>query len=193
MDGGAFGFDAQAVHLPEIDLPAVVAPHDVAPSIGVEVAGALDLPVGADRSVRDGPFRFDVRPAHFPDVSLTTFVAPQNVAFIIGVEVPGALDVPVGCDDRMRCTALAVDRRTVHVPEIDFAAVVSPQDVAVAVAVEIATVGRVQDRKTAGAGPGHKVTDQRAGACYEIDRVQLGRAADGQQGKPGTGRHGGVS
>jgi len=76
MGNGAFRFDVQPVHLPDVDLPAVVAPHDVALSIGVEVAGALDLPVGADRGMRDGPFRFDVLPVHLPDVSLTAVVAP---------------------------------------------------------------------------------------------------------------------
>src|SRR6266498_30689 len=36
----AFCFDVQASHLPDVDLPAVVAPYNVAVAIAVEVAGA---------------------------------------------------------------------------------------------------------------------------------------------------------
>src|SRR5215211_3436227 len=48
--------DRQAIHLPGVDLPAVVAPENVALAITVEVADVLDVPVVGNRSVRDAAF-----------------------------------------------------------------------------------------------------------------------------------------
>src|SRR6266540_1966246 len=39
VSDSAFGFDLQAIHLPDVDLPAVVAPEDVAVTVTVEIAG----------------------------------------------------------------------------------------------------------------------------------------------------------
>jgi hypothetical protein len=55
----AFGFNRQAIHLPDVDLPAVVAPENVAVAVTVEVADALDVPVVGDWSVRSAAFGFD--------------------------------------------------------------------------------------------------------------------------------------
>jgi uncharacterized protein (DUF2062 family) len=52
----ALSFDLQAIHLPQIDLPAVVAPKKVALAVAVEVAAALDVPIIGYRSVRDTSF-----------------------------------------------------------------------------------------------------------------------------------------
>jgi hypothetical protein len=52
MRHAAFGFDPQAIHLPEIDLPAVVAPENVVVAVAVEVAGALNVPVARNWRVR---------------------------------------------------------------------------------------------------------------------------------------------
>src|SRR6266511_1099288 len=73
---GAFGFHLQAIHLPDVDLPAVVAPENVALAIAVEVAEALDVPVVGDRSVDDAAFGFDPQAVHLPDVDLPAVVAP---------------------------------------------------------------------------------------------------------------------
>jgi hypothetical protein len=43
--GSPLRFDRLAIHLPEIDLPAVVAPENVVVAVAVEVAGALNVPV----------------------------------------------------------------------------------------------------------------------------------------------------
>src|SRR5262245_58417895 len=45
MRHAALGFDRQAIHLPEIDLPAVVAPQNVVVAVAIEVAGPLNVPV----------------------------------------------------------------------------------------------------------------------------------------------------
>src|SRR6266498_2295842 len=73
---GAFGFDLQAIHLPDVDLPAVVAPQNVAVAVAIEVAGALDLPIVGDRSMRDTAFRFGPQAIHLPDVDWSAVVAP---------------------------------------------------------------------------------------------------------------------
>src|SRR2546430_7613027 len=79
--------DLQAIHLPDIDLPIVVAPENVAVAVAVLRADALDMPIAGDRSVRDDAFRFNVQADHLPDVDLPAVVAPQNVALPIPVEV----------------------------------------------------------------------------------------------------------
>src|SRR5262249_33535489 len=50
--GSALGFDLQAIHLPQIDLPVVVAPKNIALQVAVEVADAFDVPGGGNRSMR---------------------------------------------------------------------------------------------------------------------------------------------
>jgi hypothetical protein len=52
VDDAAFGFDPQAIHLPDVDRSVVVAPEKVALPITVEVADALDVVVVGDRIVR---------------------------------------------------------------------------------------------------------------------------------------------
>src|SRR6266511_197295 len=87
MRGSAFGFDRQPIHLPEIDLPAVLAPQNVALPITVEVADALDVVVVGNRSVRDRAFCFDVQAIHLPEIDLPAVVAPENVALAVVVDV----------------------------------------------------------------------------------------------------------
>src|SRR5262249_25685673 len=87
MRDRAFHFYVHAVHLPQINLPAVVSPKDVARKIRVEVAGALDMPVGGDGSVRDRAPRVDAQAIHFPEIDLPVVVAPKDVAVEVAVEV----------------------------------------------------------------------------------------------------------
>src|SRR6266511_6476191 len=90
-----FRRDPQTIHLPGVDLPAVVTPENVALAVIVVVADVLDVPVVGDRSMRDRAFGFDVQAIHLPDVDLPAVVAPENVALTITVEVADALDMPV--------------------------------------------------------------------------------------------------
>ena len=77
MRDAAFGFDPQAVHLPDIDLAAaVLTPENVALAVTVEVADVLDVPVVGDESVRDAALRLDPLAIHLPDVDLPAVVAP---------------------------------------------------------------------------------------------------------------------
>src|SRR6266581_4398379 len=92
---GAFGFDLQAIHFPDVDLPAVVAPEKVALPITVEVAEALDMPVVGNWRVRHAAFGLDRQAIHLPEVDLSAVVAPENVVVAVAVEVAGALNVPV--------------------------------------------------------------------------------------------------
>ena len=47
-----------AIHLPDIDLAAaVLTPENVAVAIAVEIADALDVPIGGDWGVRDSALR----------------------------------------------------------------------------------------------------------------------------------------
>src|SRR5262245_45937576 len=46
-----FRGDLQTIHLPEVNLPAVVAPENVALAISVVVADVLNVPIGRDESV----------------------------------------------------------------------------------------------------------------------------------------------
>src|SRR4029453_15584974 len=66
----AFRRDSQTIHLPGVNLPAVVAPEDVALAITVEVADVLDVVIVGNRGVRDAAFGFDPQAIHLPDVDL---------------------------------------------------------------------------------------------------------------------------
>src|SRR5438445_6747940 len=91
-----FRGDLQPIHLPGVDLPAVVAPENVAAlAIIVVVADVLDMPIVADRSVHDGAFGFDLHAIHLPDVDLPAVVAPENVALAVTVEVARAVALPL--------------------------------------------------------------------------------------------------
>src|SRR5215211_1507036 len=72
----ALCFDLQAIHLPDIDLPIVVAPENVTVAVAVLRADALDVPIAGDGSVRDRALRFDVQAVHLPNVDLPAVVAP---------------------------------------------------------------------------------------------------------------------
>jgi hypothetical protein len=80
-------YDLQAVHLPEIDLPAVVAPKNVAVAVGVEVAAALNVPIVGDQSVRNAAFGGGLKTRHAPDVELAAVVAPKKIAGAVAVEI----------------------------------------------------------------------------------------------------------
>src|SRR6266540_2702736 len=84
---GAFGFDLQAIHLPDVDLPAVVTPENVALPVSIEVADALDVPVVGNWSVHDTAFGFDRLAIHLPEVDLSAVVAPENAALAVAIEV----------------------------------------------------------------------------------------------------------
>jgi hypothetical protein len=71
---GAFCFDLQAVHLPDIDPSTVVALHNVAVAIAIEVAGTLDRPMVGNARVRDGAFHFYVQAIHLPDMPHRTTI-----------------------------------------------------------------------------------------------------------------------
>jgi hypothetical protein len=136
---GTFSRDPQTVHLPDVNLPAVVAPENVAAlAVIVIVADVLDVPIGADRSVRDGAFHLDVQAVHLPDVDLASILAPENVAVAVTVEVAEALDVPIVGDESVRHTAFGFDPQAIHLPEIDLPAVVAPENVALTITIEVA-------------------------------------------------------
>src|SRR6266511_1851474 len=134
---GAFGFDPQAIHLPDVDRSAVVTPEKVALPIAVEVADALDVPVVGDWRVRHAAFGFDRQAIHLPEVDLSAVVAPENVVVAVAVEVAGALNVPVIGNWSVRHAAFGFDPQAIHLPEIDLPAVVAPENAALAVAIEV--------------------------------------------------------
>ena len=76
VDDAAFGFNPQAVHLPDVDRSAVVAPEKVALPITVEVADALDMPVVGDWRVRHAAFVFDSQAIHLPEIDRPAVVPP---------------------------------------------------------------------------------------------------------------------
>src|SRR6266508_4631418 len=137
VDDGAFGFDLQAIHLPDVDLSAVVAPENVALPIAVEVAEALDVPVVGDWRVRHAAFVFDSQAIHLPEIDLPAVVPPEHVVVAVAVEVAGALNVPVSGNWSVRHAAFGFDPQAIHLPEIDLPAVVAPENATLAVAVEI--------------------------------------------------------
>ena len=73
------------LHLPGHDRAVVVAPQDVGIAVGVEVAGALDLPAG--RRERDVVVLDVVAVLHLPGHDRAVAVAPDDVAVAVGVEV----------------------------------------------------------------------------------------------------------
>src|SRR2546422_6089098 len=144
---GAFGFDLEVIHLPDIDLPAVVPPYNVALAIAVEVADALDVPVVGNWSVHDAAFGFDRQAIHLPEIDLSAVVAPENVVVAVAVEVAGALNVPVAGNWSVRNAPFGFDPQAIHLPEIDLPAVVAPKNPALAVTIEVVRhVARAPDR-----------------------------------------------
>jgi hypothetical protein len=130
-----------AIHLPDIDLAAVLTPENVAVAIAVEIVDALDVPIARDRKAHDSALRLNLLAIHLPDIDLAAAVlTPENVAVAIAVEVTDALDVPIGGDWGVRDSALRLNLLAIHhLPDIDLAAaVLTPENVAVAIAVEIA-------------------------------------------------------
>ena len=87
MHGSALRFDRLAIHLPEIDLPAVVAPEHVVVAVAVEVAGALNVPIGGNWRVRGSAPAYDLQAIHLPELDLPTVVAPENAALAVAIEV----------------------------------------------------------------------------------------------------------
>src|SRR2546426_6544436 len=70
-----------------IDLPAVMTPENVVVAVAVEVAGALNVPVSGNWSVRHAAFGFDRQAIHLPEIDLPAVVAPENAALAVVVEV----------------------------------------------------------------------------------------------------------
>jgi hypothetical protein len=87
MRHAAFGFDGKAIHLPEIDLPAVVPPKNVALAVAVEIAAALDVPIVGYRRVRHTAFAIGLQTVHVPEIDLSSFMTPENVAVAVAVEI----------------------------------------------------------------------------------------------------------
>src|SRR5262249_27739051 len=112
-----FRGDLQTIHLPEVNLSAIVAPENVALAVTVVVADVLDVPIRRDGSVRGSALRFDLQAIHLPQIDLPGVVPPKNIALQVAVEVADAFDVPGGGDRSMRGSALRFDRQAVHLPE----------------------------------------------------------------------------
>src|SRR5207253_9029497 len=79
--------DPHAIHLPEIDLPAIVAPEHVVVAVAVEVAGALNVPIVGNWRVRGSAPAYDLQAIHLPELDLPTVVAPENAALAVAIEV----------------------------------------------------------------------------------------------------------
>src|SRR6266508_4164801 len=185
VDDGAFGFDLQAIHLPDVDLSAVVAPENVALPIAVEVADALDVPVVGDWRVRHAAFVFDSQAIHLPEIDRPAVVAPENVVVAVGVEVAGALNVPVIGNWSVRHAAFGFDPQAIHLPEIDLPAVVAPENAALAVAIEVVRhIARAPHRcHHVGVG-GRGVTDGVRDAATIGQQGRLGAVPEYQVGYP---------
>src|SRR5262249_10828720 len=90
------GADAVIAHQPHGGLAAALAlPDDIRVAIAVEIADALDLPVGAGIEPPDAAFERRLRRrAHQPQRGLPVVVLPDHVGDAVAVEVASALDVP---------------------------------------------------------------------------------------------------
>src|SRR5438876_513139 len=86
-----------AIHLPQLDRAGVVAPQDVGLIVAVEVADALDVPVGRDNAeVEVGNLG---AAAHLPKHRLSIArAAPEDVGHAVAVEVAGTLHAPLRRD-----------------------------------------------------------------------------------------------
>src|SRR2546421_256169 len=117
-----------AIHLPDIDLAAaVLTPENVAVAIAVEIADALDVPIGGDRSVRHSALVCHRLAIHLPDIDLAAAVLPpEKVAVAVAVEIADALDVPIVGDCGVRDSALRLNLLAIHLPDIHLAAAVLP-------------------------------------------------------------------
>src|SRR6266511_2792854 len=89
MRDTAFRFGPQAIHLPDVDLSAVVAPEHVVVAVAVEVAGALNVPVTGNWSMRHAAFALDPQAIHLPEIDLPAVVTPENAALAVAIEVVG--------------------------------------------------------------------------------------------------------
>src|SRR2546429_646897 len=130
-----------AIHLPDIDLAAGGRTAvNGAVALGVETAGALDVPIGGDRGVRHSALVFHRLAIHLPDIDLAAAVLPpEKVAVAIAVEIADALDVPIVGDWGVRDSALRLNLLAIHLPDIDLAAaVLPPENVALDVGLEVA-------------------------------------------------------
>src|SRR5258708_33750647 len=87
--------DLRAVHEPDRNVPAGVAPENVAHGVAVEVSCADNRPYGRDIY---GPGGRELRVAleREPDRYIATGVAPENVALAVAAEVAGSDDLPAG-------------------------------------------------------------------------------------------------
>src|SRR5258708_6084777 len=77
----AAGEHAGAVHLPDVDLAAVVLPQNVRGAVMVEIAGPLDVPAGP--GVADAPAADHSGAIQFPNIGLAAVVLPQDVGFVV--------------------------------------------------------------------------------------------------------------
>ena len=126
----------RAVHEPDRDVAAGVAPENVGLAVAVEVAGADDWPRWSGTLPRP-PADDDCRAVHQPDRHVAAGVAPENVAVAVAVEVAGSGDGP----DRRHIAETCRSTETAG-PFINqiatIAAGVAPEPVGLAVAVEVA-------------------------------------------------------
>src|SRR5260370_26074034 len=71
--------DGGAVHFPDCDVAACIAPEDVPSAIAIEVAGSDDGPGGGNIS---NPRRIGIQDGgalHFPDCAVAAGIAPGDV------------------------------------------------------------------------------------------------------------------
>ena len=153
-------------------------------AVTVEVADALDLPVGTWIKRTDGTDKGGVGVGvHQPHRSLAVIVLEDDVGVAVTVEVAAALDVPAG--ERARCewTDLGVHLAaiaTVHQPQVDIAVDLLRDHIVGAVAVDVAD-GLDVEAKWA-IGEHRRSTDRKLAARTELpNREHIGLVHDPQR------------
>src|SRR5438874_1881081 len=82
------------IHLPDVDLAAVVLKQDVGKPVAVKVARPDHVP--ADARIAETAAGDHARLVQLPDIDFAIGVLPQDVRFAVAVEIARSLDLPGG-------------------------------------------------------------------------------------------------
>lgn len=173
---------AEAIHEPDGGLVlAGVNPEEVVAAVAVEVAAALELPLGVGLLVGELCSFFDGGVFEVPGDDFSgVAVVPEEVVGVVGVEVAGAGEVPGAIGDGREGDAVG-DLGAVHQPEEVLAGGgVAPGEVGFAIVIEVSggldlpvavVDGGADGDRCGGLGAFHQVDEGLAGAGVAPDEV----------------------